>query len=119
MQTAAEAAAAKRNVATGYSPETKVHTMPIVYIARTIACKLDPLILAPALNRGCVRDHYRGARQGTIATDSLSLKIERAVTEDEPITGLPWPPPGAGWALVYRRPADGTTLWRRIIQPKI
>jgi hypothetical protein len=49
------------------------------------------------------------------ATDASSLDIEHAITEDDPNTNLPWPPPEPGrWVLVCRRPADRATVWRRI-----
>jgi len=48
-----------------------------------------------------------------------ALLIEHVITENF-LDDQPWPPPAPGlWALVCPRPADGTTVWRRIIQPKI
>jgi len=49
------------------------------------------------------------------AISTFALDIEHVSTDDDPITGLPWPPPEPGaWVLVCRRPADHTTVWRRI-----
>jgi hypothetical protein len=46
---------------------------------------------------------------------SLTLAIDYAITEDDPKTGLPWPPPELdNWEFVCRRPAERTTVWRRI-----
>jgi hypothetical protein len=49
------------------------------------------------------------------STSIFALNIEHAITDDDPITGLPWPPPEPGvWVLVCQRPANRTTVWRRI-----
>ena len=39
-----------------------------------------------------------------------ALAIHHEHTRD--LDGLPWPPPGDGWVLVYS--TDGRTTWRRI-----
>jgi hypothetical protein len=75
-----------------------------------------------AHNRRCARRQYVGRhthalfrRNGEEPTCTVTLAIEHAITEDEPTDGQPWSPPEAGhWELVCRRPAERTTVWRRI-----
>ena len=46
---------------------------------------------------------------------TFALVIDHAITENDPITNLPWPPPEPGrWELVCGREADRTSVLRRI-----
>lgn len=93
--------------------------MPSIYIAYTTARKFDALIIVRALDRGCLRDRRGRAREGNMSATDTFFDIEHVITDDDPITSLPWPPAEPGWEFVCRRPVDRTTVWRRFIQPKI